>query len=139
MGTSRQFPWGLEYTTGNDGRFEIKQARMGDRIQVRIDKPGTGGAESDWMSLEGREPRVLPDLRVGPPDQEVGGVVRDYDGFAVENAKVIHTGEPRVETTTDAEGKFRLAGLPTGSVSLTIESAGFPRDVCQARAGKTRQ
>ena len=135
-GSEQTFPWGLEYTTGNDGRFEIKQARMGDRIQVRIDKPGTGGAESDWMSLEGREPRILPDLRVGPPDQEVGGIVRDYEGFAVVNAKVIHTGEPRVETTTDAEGKFRLAGLPTGSVSLTIESAGFPRDVQQASAGR---
>jgi beta-lactamase regulating signal transducer with metallopeptidase domain/protocatechuate 3,4-dioxygenase beta subunit len=135
-GSQQTFPWGLEYTTGNDGRFEIKQARIGDRIQVRIDKPGTGGAESDWMSLEGKEPRILPDLRVGPPDQEVGGVVRDYDGFAVENAKVIHTGEPRVETTTAAEGKFRLTGLPTGSVSLTIESAGFPRDVRQARTGK---
>ena len=111
----------------------------GDRIQVRIDKPGTGGAESDWMSLDGKEPRVLPDLRVGPPDQEVGGIVRDYDGFAVENAKVIHTGEPRVETTTDAEGKFRLAGLPTGSVSLTIESAGFPRDVLPGSYGEARQ
>jgi beta-lactamase regulating signal transducer with metallopeptidase domain/uncharacterized GH25 family protein len=135
-GNEQIFPWGLEYTTGNDGQFEIKHARMGDRIQVRIDKPGTGGAESDWMSLEGKEPRILPDLRVGPPDQEVGGIVRDYDGFAVENARVIHTGEPRVETMTDADGKFRLAGLPTGSVDLTIESVGFPRDVRQARAGR---
>ncbi len=135
-GSEQTFPWGLEYTTGNDGRFEIKQARMGDRIQVRIDKPGTGGAESDWMSLEGKEPRNLSDLRVGPPDQQVGGVVRDSDGFAVENAKVIHTSEPRVETTTDAEGKFHLTGLPTGSVSLAIESAGFPRDVRQAQTGR---
>ncbi len=135
-GNEQKFPWGLEYTTGNDGRFDIKHARMGDRIQVRIDKPGTGGAESDWMSLEGEGPRILPDLRIGPPDQEVGGIVRDYDGFAVENAKVIHTGEPRVETTTDAEGKFRLAGLPTGSVPLSIESAGFPPDVRQARTGR---
>ena len=58
------------------------------------------------MSLDRIEPRILPDLRVGPPDQDLGGVVRDYDGFAVENAKVIHMGEPRVETTTDAEGKL---------------------------------
>jgi Carboxypeptidase regulatory-like domain len=135
-GNEQIFPWGLEYTTGNDGRFEIKHARIGDRIQVRIDKPGTGGAESDWMSLEGQQPRILPDMRVGPPDQEVGGIVHDYDGFAVENARVIHTGQPRVETTTDAEGKFRLAGLRTGSVDLTIESAEFPRDVRQARAGR---
>jgi beta-lactamase regulating signal transducer with metallopeptidase domain/uncharacterized GH25 family protein len=135
-GNEQKFPWGLEYTTGNDGRFEIKHARMGDRIQVRIDNPGTGGAESDWISVDGKEPRILPDLRVGPPDQEVGGIVHDYDGFAVENAKVTYTGEPRVETTTDAEGRFRLVGLPTGSVSLTIESAGFPRDVRQARTGK---
>ncbi len=114
-GSEQMFPWGLEYTTGNDGRFEIKQARIGDRIQVRIDKPGTGGAESDWMSLEGKGPRILPDLRVGPPDQEVGGVVRDYEGFTVANAKVIHTGEPRVETTTDAEGQVS-PGRPTDGI-----------------------
>jgi beta-lactamase regulating signal transducer with metallopeptidase domain/protocatechuate 3,4-dioxygenase beta subunit len=135
-GTEQVFPWGLEYLTGNDGRIEIKHTRAGDRIQVRVDKAGTGGAESDWLLLEGKEPRVLPDLRVGPPDQEVGGIVRDYEGFPVENAKVIHASEPRVETTTDAKGKFRMTGLPTGSVSLTIESAGFPREVCQARAGR---
>ncbi len=105
-GNEQAFPWGLEYTTGTDGHFEIKHARIGDRIQVRIEKPGTGGAESDWMSLDRIEPRILPDLRVGPPDQDLGGIVRDYDGFAVENAKVIHMGEPRVETTTDAEGKL---------------------------------
>src|SRR5262249_44446598 len=56
-GYEEQFPWGLEYLTGNNGRFEIKQARSGDRIQVRIDKPGTGGAESDWLSLDDKAPR----------------------------------------------------------------------------------
>lgn len=128
--------WGLEYTTGNDGRFEIKHARMGDRIRVRIDKPGTGGAETDWLSLDDKEPRVLPDLRIGPPDQELGGIVRGYDGLPVGNAKVVHVAVPRVETTTDAEGKFHLSGLPTGDVSLVIETLGFPRDVRQAHAGK---
>ncbi|MDB5336399.1 MAG: antirepressor regulating drug resistance protein [Planctomycetaceae bacterium] len=135
-GTEQEFPWGLEHATGSDGGFEVKHARQGDRIQVRIDKAGTGGAETDWLVLDSEEPRLLPDLRIGKPNQEVGGFVRDYDGFVVENAKVIHTGEPRVETTTDAEGKFRLTGLPIGTVSLTIESAGYPREVRSARTGK---
>ena len=135
-GKEQQFPWGLEYSTGNDGTYEIKHARRGDRIRVRIDKPGTGGAETAWISLDAKEPRVLPDFRVGPPDQELGGIVRDYEGLPVGDAQVIYTGEPRIETRTDAEGKFRLTGLPTGDLSLAIESEGFPRDVRQSRAGK---
>jgi beta-lactamase regulating signal transducer with metallopeptidase domain/uncharacterized GH25 family protein len=135
-GNERKFPWGLEYTTDKAGRFEIKHARLGDQIQVRIDKPGTGGNETEWFSIDRAEPRILPDLVVGPPDQELGGLVRDHDGFPVANAKVIHRGEPGIETTTDSEGKFRLTGLPTGLVSLSIESEGFPREVRRARAGR---
>ena len=135
-GREKEFPWGLEYSTDNDGRFEIKHARLGDRIRVHIDKPGSGGVETDWYLLSGTEPLVLPDLRVGKANQDVGGVVQAPNGFPVANAKVIHTTEPRMATTTDANGKFQMSGLPTGTLFLTIESAGVPRYVCSAQAGK---
>ncbi len=134
-GREKEFPWGLEYSTDNDGRFEIKHARLGDRIRVHIDKPGAGGVETDWYLLSGTEPLVLPDLPVGKANQEVGGVVQAPNGFPVANAKVIHTTEPRMATTTDANGKFQMSGLPTGTLFLTIESAGVPRYVCSAQAG----
>jgi uncharacterized GH25 family protein len=136
FGRQESFPWGLEYLTRSDGRYEIKHARVGDRIQVRIDKRGTGGAQAEWLSIEGQEPRVLPDLRLGKPDKEVGGVVRDYEGFDIANAKVIHFGEPRVETTTDSKGKFHLTGLPTGTVSLAVEPVGLPRTMTKVLTGK---
>ena len=104
---------------------------------MRIEKQGTGGAPSEWMTLNDRQPRTLPDFRLGSPDQELGGTVLDYQGFAVADAKIIHFDEPRVETRSDAEEKFLMAGLPVGDVALAIESPGFPREVRQARAGKT--
>ncbi|HLJ11769.1 MAG TPA: M56 family metallopeptidase [Planctomycetaceae bacterium] len=136
-GNEVQFPWGVEDASGADGRFDIKHARLGDRIRVRIEKKGTGGAESEWITLDDKQPKKLPDFQLRSPDQELGGVVLDYQGVAVADAKIMHVDEPRVEARSDAQGKFRLTGLPVGEVSLAIESAGFPREARQARAGKT--
>lgn len=133
-GTEETFPWGLEYTTGADGQFEIKHVRAGDRIQVRIDKAGTGGAESAWLSLDGKAPVDLPVMRVGSANQKLGGLVRDFEGFPVTGAKV--SAGAGIETTTDAEGKFLLAGLPIGKIALTIESPGFPRSTSYVESGK---
>lgn len=136
FGEEQAFPWGLEYKSGDDGRFEIKHARVGDRIRVRVDKSGTGGAESDWITLDRKGPRIIPHLRIGPPNEEMGGLVRDFEGFPVANAKVSILSEAKIETTTDAEGKFHLTGVPAGDVNLVIDSKGFPPDVRPARAGK---
>lgn len=135
-GTETKFPWGLEYTTADDGRFEIKHTRQGDKIQLRIDKPGTGGAESDWLTLNSPEPRTMPDLKLSGLTHETAGVVRDQFGIAFKNAKIIYLGEPQIETTTDAEGKFRLSGLPTGEIPVAIVPKDFPRYDRMLRAGK---
>lgn len=135
-GTEKEFPWGVEYTTDADGRYEIKRARFGDQIRVRVDKPGTGGAESDWLTLDDNRRRIIPDLRVGEFNQELGGIVRDYEGLAVAGARVSHRADPQVSTTTSDKGEFLLRGLPAGELELAIDSAGFPRDLRKALAGR---
>lgn len=135
-GSEELFPWGLEYTTDPTGRFEIKHARVGDRLQVRIDKAGTGGAQTPWVSITSSSPITLPKLTVGAPDQVVSGIVRDNDAVPIATAKVTHVGDPRVTTTTDPEGKFRLTGLPIGNLKLAIEAPGVPRSERNAESGK---
>ncbi len=131
-----EFPWGLEYATGKGGQFEIKHVRQGDRIQLRIDKPGISGADTEWIKIGAEENIVLPDLIIGTPNRSIGGRVEDIDSLPVAGAKVIYAGEPRQETTTDEQGKFRLSGLPTGNITLSIEPKDLPKITPTIRTGK---
>ncbi len=55
----------------------------------------------------------------------VSGVVVDEQGNAIANARVVVTGT-NLAVLTDAEGNFRIVGLPaTGSVSLRVTILGF--------------
>jgi protocatechuate 3,4-dioxygenase beta subunit len=123
-----EFPWGLEYQTRDDGRFDIEHVRIGDRVQVRIDKEGTGGAVSEWLVPKDQELITLSDLMLGPPESQVGGRVRDYDGLAVAGAKVSLLDNRAIATETDSDGNFLLDGVPVGEIQLSIESTGFPPD-----------
>lgn len=136
-GRDIKFPWGLEYQTGTDGRFEIEHVRVGDRIRIHIDKDGTGGALSEWLEPDTKEVISLPDFVLGPPESKLGGRVRDYEGFAVVGAKVSLLNDRAVTTKSDADGKFLLSNVPVGEIQLSIESSGFPPDTCVAYAGKT--
>ena len=134
-GREMQFPWGLEYSTDEQGIFEIEHVRVSDRVQIRLDSAGVGALVTDWIEPTVSEAITLGDVVIAPPDQELGGVVRDYDGFPVPDARVSLRENQDVVVETDAEGAFRLEGAPMGEVELTIHSAGFPADTRKAIAG----
>jgi protocatechuate 3,4-dioxygenase beta subunit len=130
-----EFPWGLETTTDEAGRFELKHLRVGDRFYVRIDKSGTGGAQTERIRIDKEEPVDVPDLRLGPPDQTIRGQVTDYDGEPVPRAKIVYRGDAVVETTADAQGRFEMQGLPTGKLALAVSAPDYESHTHTVMAG----
>ena len=60
------------------------------------------------------------------------GTVRDGTGLVVENATVtVSTAAGRVLRTavTNGEGRYRIDALPSGSVTIAVQSPGFARNV----------
>ncbi len=53
------------------------------------------------------------------------GVVRDTLGAPRAGARVTMDGVPGVEAVTDAEGRFRLAGVPAGTQTLVVRAVGY--------------
>jgi hypothetical protein len=56
----------------------------------------------------------------------IGGIVRAKDGAPLESVSVAVEGRAIEGTHTNAEGKFTLSGLPSGSVTLRVASAAGP-------------
>lgn len=125
-----------ETVTGDDGRFLARHLA-----------PGAYDLE---LRLEGRAPRLLPGVE--PPEEleegaalDLGDVVLepgtalegrvvDADGAPVSDAEVRldHSAPPpgfeleNRETTTDAEGRFRLEDLQPGEpVTVLVDASGF--------------
>jgi beta-lactamase regulating signal transducer with metallopeptidase domain/protocatechuate 3,4-dioxygenase beta subunit len=132
-----EFPWGPETVTDSEGRFSLKHVALGLRFYVRIDKPGTGGAETDPTSVDNQEALLLPDIRIGPPNQSIKGQVLDNNRNAVAGAKIVYPGETVVETTSDSQGHFELRGLPAGKLALRVTAPGLYHDAWPVRAGAT--
>jgi hypothetical protein len=78
---------------------------------------------------------TLTALAQSGPTGSLGGAIHDNSGGAVAGAKVTvssdDTGLSR-NTTTDAEGHWQIAVLPTGSYKITVEAQGFKKAVAQA-------
>ncbi|MGB7682454.1 MAG: TonB-dependent receptor [Candidatus Acidiferrales bacterium] len=64
----------------------------------------------------------------------LSGTVMDPQGLAVNNAKVTAVNNANGAergTTTDANGRYELIGLPPGGYTLTVEATGFSKLVAQ--------
>jgi protocatechuate 3,4-dioxygenase beta subunit len=92
---------------------------------------------------DGREPAVIStyygaDFRhAAAPSKPIVGVVRDKDtnkplaGVTIQSEKIGHNpyhGEEFINTTTDAQGRYRLTGMPkgTGSIIMAVPSDDQP-------------
>jgi len=64
IGTAVEEPWGPEYLTDKDGRFELKQVHVGARFAVRIAKEHYVAAVSPRLLVENAHPIDLGDLRL---------------------------------------------------------------------------
>ncbi len=115
-----QFPFGVEYQSDQEGNFLVDHIRVGDRVQVRLDKEGTGGADSPWLDVVDGPAVELAELVLGPPDKKLGGRVRNYNGIPLAGAKVSLSGYPDIHDVTDDSGEFLLQKVPNGRQAVMI-------------------
>ena len=64
IGETVEEPWGPEYLTDKEGRFELKQVHVGNRFAVRIAKPNYVATVSPRLLVEKSVPIDLGDLRL---------------------------------------------------------------------------
>ena len=138
-GSHSQFPWGPEATTDADGRFTLRNLRAGEQLMLYADKPGVGQAETTAFMLTPDDAKNSSEwlLCIVPANQTVSGRVTDQDGLAVPKAKVTFHGEPKRETSTDAEGRFRLTDLPQGRLPLSLRADDGSQSKPFVQAGAT--
>jgi len=98
----------VQVETGEDGRFAVGSLTPGP-LEIAVEATGFVRSEQlEKMVSSGRNPEVLVTLRRGAV---VTGRVTDQDGEAVAGVR-LRAG--RVRGTSDAEGRFRLAGVEPG-------------------------
>jgi len=113
--------------TGADGRYETQFAFDAESpLRVVALAKGMLAGRSRWITA-GDTPSVDVQDIVLRRLRTVPGRVVDRQGRPVAGATVFNVGDShqRVETTTDAEGRFQLAGVPEGQVFLFVEEPGF--------------
>ncbi|HKE04710.1 MAG TPA: carboxypeptidase regulatory-like domain-containing protein, partial [Blastocatellia bacterium] len=67
----------------------------------------------------------------------IEGVVKDMTGSAIANATIkatLTSTGAEITATTDASGRYRLRGLPSGTYRITVDSPGFKRSVIERQS-----
>ncbi|MEO1367619.1 MAG: carboxypeptidase-like regulatory domain-containing protein, partial [Acidobacteriota bacterium] len=126
-----------------DGGFRIEQLQPGVEISLEV-------------TLEGYAPTTLHGLRIPTAElvevvleaeASISGRVTTVDGHVLEKAAVSlssagsNPGQAIAEALSDADGRFRLPGLPAGSFELLVSAVGFQQHrekVEDLRAGESR-
>jgi RNA polymerase sigma factor (sigma-70 family) len=136
---SCQFPLSPQVTTDVEGRFRLAGVGIGRNrlIRARLDGPAIASQQLHILTrpgkpIEGKEYKGQPgaatyygaDFRhVAGPCKPIVGTVRDKDtgkplaGVTVESNMLANNPVPGmniVQTATDAEGRYRLTGMPKG-------------------------
>jgi hypothetical protein len=109
--------------TGSQGAFQTPSTLLsGSTYRVSIRKDGFEPFISDWVILKG-ERVAIPPIRLQPL-QKLTGQIKDRQGRAVAGARVfLPAGGPA--TTSDAQGRFALAGINPGKAVVLVEQTGF--------------
>jgi carboxypeptidase family protein len=88
-------------------------------------RPGAGRWAFLWLALPLAVP--APPVEAGPPLPGVvlGSVLRADDGAPVPYAAVGDTAR-RIGAITDEQGRFLIAGIPPGRITITVRQLGSP-------------
>ena len=116
-----------EVRTGPDGRYMTpRQIPVGNDYRVEAQAPGFEPSESKWLSPPAVE---VPDLtlRRAVVTREVAGRVVDSAGRAVAGVEVYQSGDGPKQTRgmTDADGRFRVPGIPDSPAFLFASKEGY--------------
>lgn len=113
--------------TGADGRFQTPETLAGDAFaRVVVEKEGILAARCEWIEIEKDGDTASPDIVVRRL-VEVAGSVADRQQRPVAEVTVFNSGDghERVETVSDAAGRFVLKGVPDGRIFLFAEKSGY--------------
>ncbi len=121
------FEGGQEVRTDADGRFRTPdQVPTRHDYQVDVRAPGFDPATSRWLVGPATE---FPDLRArrSVGRREVVGRAVDADGKPVAGVEVFQAGDgPRtLRSVTDADGRYRLPGMPATAALLFARRDGY--------------
>ena len=121
-----------EIRTGPDGAFRTPKelSRRAKDFRAEATADGFLSNQTGWIPSTNEGDLIsLPDLTLRRPRtlRFVSGRVVDREGKGVAGASVFQSGDAprRTATTTDAEGRFRLAGVSSGEALVFAEKAGF--------------
>ncbi|MBI3469052.1 MAG: carboxypeptidase regulatory-like domain-containing protein [Planctomycetes bacterium] len=122
-----RFEGRVSLRTDDQGRYQTPAVLEPDQpVRVIALAHGMLAARSSWV-----KPAETKILEVGDIVlwrlRTVTGRVVDRQGKPVRNATVFHAGDAHKSerTTTNADGRFRLPGVPEGRAFLFAEQAGF--------------
>jgi hypothetical protein len=121
-------PVKLDKPLRTDGAGQFVTPDTGDpgqAVRVVVLAEGMLAGRSGWLDA-GNAMTEVPDLALRRL-RAVEGRVADRHERGIEGATVFHAGEAhkRVETKTDAEGRFRLEGVPEGLVAIFGQAPGY--------------
>ncbi|MDB5385530.1 MAG: blaR1 8 [Planctomycetaceae bacterium] len=124
-GTDSKFPWGPEAVTDAAGKFMLRHLRRGETFELVVDhveRVEMGQVTSAQYSIRDTKPITIPELLLSRPDQVVAGIVTDQDGIPIPDTTIKFEQHPPRETKTDGEGKFKLEGLPHGTLEFQLRA-----------------
>jgi hypothetical protein len=113
--------------SGPDGAFELEQLSRGRQV-LRASEGGLAVAWSDPIELEGAAPLTGIELRL-PPGGTVEGEVKDERGvpragvFLLASCSDFTKPQPCLSykhTLTDEQGRYRIEGIPAGTVAMLL-------------------
>jgi hypothetical protein len=124
-------------STSADGRFESDVLQPGDRYGITLSAPGYRTVITpDWQAVPG-EIHEYGDVTLTRADVAVIGTLTDREDKPVAGATVFDNadGPKPVSTTSDAAGRFTLAGLYEGPAIVSVRADGFRLGSFPAQAG----
>ncbi len=138
----RDVPFGNdEVRTAADGTFRTPEGIYWKGREFRVEATAEGfvSQPTDWVKSQEGDLLMMPvlALRRATTLRFVTGRVVDRDGKGIAGASVSQSGDTprRTSTTTDGQGRYRIAGIPSGTALSGRREGGIPRRRHDRRGG----
>lgn len=108
--------------TGNDGRFEIKDLQVGQRLTLTAFKDGFVESRKERIAVEHEEDSEFANKWKLLRPSTVRGRVTSETGPPTSNLWIVLSGNDDVTTRVDSHGMFELEGVPPGDQVLVVSN-----------------
>lgn len=115
-------------TTDAEGYWQAANLPPTATFSVKIEAARHRGGQSSTWKAESGGSHDFGTIALTRLTGYVVGIVVDANGKPVPGAKVFNSGDSdqRNQTTTNAQGRFRLEGMTAGVVYISVEKKGLP-------------